>query len=110
MQADLTGARLQPSHGEGYVAAGGVKPSKSPARPKLLDGHEDWRRERFIRHRGNADFPARTYCRREPGTQPGARCSGPIILPLNPPHPRRVLLQQSFPPTRRKHLNAKRTK
>ena len=40
---------------KGYVAAGGVKPFKSPERPKLLDGHEDWLRERFIRHRGNAD-------------------------------------------------------
>ncbi|MEW5705158.1 MAG: IS21 family transposase [Pseudomonadota bacterium] len=38
-----------------YVAAGGVVPFKSPARPKLLDGHEDWLRERFLRHRGNAD-------------------------------------------------------
>ena len=40
---------------KGYLAAGGVKPFKSPPRPKLLDGHEDWLRERFIRHRGNAD-------------------------------------------------------
>jgi transposase len=39
----------------GYLAAGGVKPFKSPPRPKLLDGHDDWLRERFIRHRGNAD-------------------------------------------------------
>ena len=38
-----------------YVAAGGVKPFKAPARVKLLDGHGDWQRERFIRHRGNAD-------------------------------------------------------
>src|SRR5512145_1814287 len=38
-----------------YVAAGGVRPFKSPQRRKLLDGHEDWLRERFIRHRGNAD-------------------------------------------------------
>ena len=36
------------------VAAGGVKPFKSPQRP-LLDGHEVWLRERFIRHRGTAD-------------------------------------------------------
>src|SRR5262245_33214988 len=40
---------------KGYVAAGGIKPFKSPQRPKLLDGQEDWLRERFIRHRGNAD-------------------------------------------------------
>jgi transposase len=38
-----------------YVAAGGVVPFKSPQRSKTLDGHEDWLRERFIRHRGNAD-------------------------------------------------------
>jgi transposase len=40
---------------KGYVAAGGVKPFKSRQRPKLLDGHDDWLRERFIRHCGNAD-------------------------------------------------------
>ncbi len=40
---------------KGYVAAGGVRPFKSPQRAKLLDGHDDWLRERFIRHRGNAD-------------------------------------------------------
>src|SRR3954464_5795163 len=38
-----------------YVATGGVKPFKSPERPKWLDGLEGWLRERFIRHRGNAD-------------------------------------------------------
>jgi hypothetical protein len=40
---------------KGYVVAGGVKPFKSPERPKLLDGLEGWLRESFIRHRGNAD-------------------------------------------------------
>ena len=40
---------------KGYVAVGGVKPFKAPERAKLLDGHEDWLRERFMRHRGNAD-------------------------------------------------------
>ncbi|MGL1311266.1 IS21 family transposase, partial [Vibrio parahaemolyticus] len=38
-----------------YVAAGGVKPFKSPERARRLDGLEGWLRERFIRHRGNAD-------------------------------------------------------
>jgi len=38
-----------------YVEAGGVKPFKAPARAKKLDGLDDWLRERFIRHRGNAD-------------------------------------------------------
>ena len=32
-----------------------MKPFKAPVRTKLLDDHEDWLRERFIRHRGNAD-------------------------------------------------------
>jgi hypothetical protein len=40
---------------EDYVAAGGVKPFKSPERKKQLDGLEGWLRERLIRHRGNAD-------------------------------------------------------
>lgn len=38
-----------------YVAAGGVVPFKSPQRAKALDGQDDWLRERFLRHRGNAD-------------------------------------------------------
>lgn len=38
-----------------YLAAGGPAPFKAPTRAKALDGHEDWLRERFIRHRGNAD-------------------------------------------------------
>jgi transposase len=38
-----------------YVAAGGVKPFKAPARARKLDGLDDWLRERFLRHRGNAD-------------------------------------------------------
>ncbi|MEQ1783388.1 MAG: IS21 family transposase [Hyphomonadaceae bacterium] len=38
-----------------YVLVGGVAPFKAPKRRKLLDGHEGWLRERFIRHRGNAD-------------------------------------------------------
>ena len=38
-----------------YVAAGGPRPFKSPKRTKVLDGLEDWLRERFLRHRGNAD-------------------------------------------------------
>jgi transposase len=40
---------------KGYVEAGGVKPFKVPARKKKLDGLDNWLRERFIRHRGNAD-------------------------------------------------------
>ena len=38
-----------------YVAAGGAVPFQGRARAKTLDGHDDWLRERFLRHRGNAD-------------------------------------------------------
>ena len=38
-----------------YVAAGGPVPFKAPQRPKALDGQGDWLRERFLRHRANAD-------------------------------------------------------
>lgn len=38
-----------------YVNAGGPVPFEAPQRPKILDGHENWLRERFLRHRGNAD-------------------------------------------------------
>lgn len=38
-----------------YVASGGVVPFKAPMRAKTLGGYEDWLRERFLRHRGNAD-------------------------------------------------------
>jgi transposase len=38
-----------------YLDAGGVKAFKTPARRKKLDGLDDWLRERFLRHRGNAD-------------------------------------------------------
>ena len=38
-----------------YLAAGGVKPFKAPQRAKMLDGHKDWLRARFLQHGGNAD-------------------------------------------------------
>jgi len=38
-----------------YVDAGGWQPFKRPRRSKLLDGLDDWLRDRFRRHRGNAD-------------------------------------------------------
>lgn len=38
-----------------YLAMGGVVPFRAPKREKRLDGHEDWLREQFLRHRGNAD-------------------------------------------------------
>jgi hypothetical protein len=38
-----------------YIEAGGWRAYKQPARRKVLDGQETWLRERFERHRGNAD-------------------------------------------------------
>jgi transposase len=38
-----------------YLAADGPLPFKAVKRAKALDGHEEWLRERFLRHRGNAD-------------------------------------------------------
>ncbi len=38
-----------------YIEAGGWRAFAQPRRAKTLDGHEDWLRERFRRHRGNAD-------------------------------------------------------
>jgi transposase len=41
-----------------YLAAGGVVAFKTPDRAKALDCYEDWLRQRFLRHRGNADVVA----------------------------------------------------
>ncbi len=38
-----------------HIEAGGWRAYKQPARRKILDGQESWLRERFERHRGNAD-------------------------------------------------------
>ncbi len=38
-----------------YLQSGGWQPFKKPKRDKLLDEHGDWLKERFRRHRGNAD-------------------------------------------------------
>jgi transposase len=38
-----------------YIEAGGWQPFSRPKRRKLLDDLDDWLRERFRRHRGNAD-------------------------------------------------------
>jgi transposase len=38
-----------------YLEAGGWRRFRTPERKKVLDGHEDWLRERLRRHRGNAD-------------------------------------------------------
>src|SRR5690606_2060930 len=38
-----------------YLEAGGRQPFRKPERKRLLDGLEDWLRERLRSHRGNAD-------------------------------------------------------
>jgi transposase len=38
-----------------YLEAGGWQPFRKPERKKLLDGLDDWLRERLRSHRGNAD-------------------------------------------------------
>ncbi|ABQ71534.1 Integrase, catalytic region (plasmid) [Rhizorhabdus wittichii RW1] len=38
-----------------YLRAGGVVPFAKPARKSAFDGLDDWLRERFFRHGGNAD-------------------------------------------------------
>ena len=38
-----------------YLRAGGAVPFAKPERRSALDGHDDWLRERFFRHDGNAD-------------------------------------------------------
>lgn len=38
-----------------YLRAGGAVAFAKPARGSVLDGHDDWLRERFFRHGGNAD-------------------------------------------------------
>lgn len=38
-----------------YVEAGGWRPFRKPVRKRVLDDLDDWLRERFRRHRGNAD-------------------------------------------------------
>ena len=48
-------AGVQPSHSEGLLGGGRGYAVQPPECPKLLDGLEVWLRERFIRHRGNAD-------------------------------------------------------
>ena len=38
-----------------YLRQGGSTPFRQPVRRSALDGLEDWLRERFFRHGGNAD-------------------------------------------------------
>lgn len=63
-----------------YVAAGGVKAFRTPKRLKLLDGHEDWLRERFAQHRGNADV-VRQDLAREKGLAVSRRTMQRAVAP-----------------------------
>ncbi|SHI07990.1 hypothetical protein SAMN05443248_8005 [Bradyrhizobium erythrophlei] len=55
-KADSASTGLQPSHGEGLRGGRrGEAVQSCLIAPKRLDGLEGWLRERFIRHRGNAD-------------------------------------------------------
>ena len=58
-----------------WATAGGVKPFKSPERPKRLDGLEGWLRERLIRHRGNADMVRRDLLAEKGVAVAGGRCN-----------------------------------
>ena len=61
-----------------YVAAGGVKPFKSPERPKLLDGLEGWLHERFTFGIAAMRMScARTCWPRRAWRSAGEHCNGP---------------------------------
>jgi transposase len=64
-----------------YLAAGGWRPFKSPARQKRLDGLEDWLKERFRRHRGNADVVRQELCA-EKGLRVSLRTVERAVAPL----------------------------
>jgi transposase len=64
-----------------YLTAGGWRPFKSPARKKRLDGLDDWLKERFRRHRGNADV-IRQELGAEKGLQVSLRTVERAVAPL----------------------------
>lgn len=68
-----------------YVAADGVKPFKSPERPKRLDGLEGWLRERFIRHRGNADVVRQDLLAHDLDEMPPVLLGTRSCVPMVPP-------------------------
>jgi len=64
-----------------YVAAGGYVSYRKPRRAKKLDGLEEWLRERFRRHRGNADV-VRQDLERETGLTVSLRTIERAVEPL----------------------------
>jgi transposase len=77
-----------------YLVAGGPLPFKPPKRAKALDGHEDWLRERLIRHRGNADV-VRQDLAAEKGIAVGLRTLQRAVQPY-----RQVLKAEALATTR----------
>jgi len=66
-----------------YVEAGGWQPLERPRRSKVLDGLDDWLRERFRRHQGNADV-VRQELAAEKGIDVGPRGPhSPAWLPVS---------------------------
>jgi hypothetical protein len=70
-----------------YIEAGGWQPFRQPTRRKLLDGLDDWLRERLRRHRGNAPLPGPTWCARScwPRRAPRFASRRPAAIPGRPP-------------------------
>jgi transposase len=63
-----------------YVAAGGWQPFAGARRGRKLDGLEEWLRERFHRHRGNADV-VRQDLERERGIKVSLRTMERAVQP-----------------------------
>ena len=53
-----------------YLATGCWQPYRRRRVEGKLAGHEAWLRERFFRHRGNADVVVRTWCASWSAPQP----------------------------------------
>ncbi len=64
-----------------YLAAGGYVSYRTPRRAKKLDGLEEWLRERFRQHRGNADV-VRQDLEREKGLTVSLRTIERAVAPL----------------------------
>jgi hypothetical protein len=58
-----------------YMEVGGFVAYRQPRRPRTLDGLEEWLKERFRRHRGNADVMRRSWRRRRSSSFRCARWS-----------------------------------
>jgi transposase len=88
------------------VAAGGPLAFKAPQRAKALDGHEDWLRERFLRHRGNADV-VRQDLAAEKGITVSLRTLQRAVQPYRQAHKAEALASVRFetPPDRQLQID-----